>query len=54
MPSDVLPLRLKEIFPLIIWIFTEGEGDEIEFWLPFKIFSALRIIGTLGLIVDRL
>ena len=26
----------------MIWIFTEGEGDEIEFRLPFKIFSSLK------------
>ena len=28
-------------YPLIIWIFTESEGDGIEFRLPFKIFSTL-------------
>ena len=32
-------LHLKQIFPPIIWIFTEGEGDGIESRLPFKIFS---------------
>ena len=36
---SVLPLHLKQTFPPIIWIFNEGEGDEIEFRLPFKIFS---------------
>ena len=41
MPSNVLPLRLKQTFPPIIWIFTEGEGDEIESRLPFKIFFTL-------------
>ena len=41
MPSDVLPLHLKQIFLPIIWIFTEGEGDGIESRLPFKIFSIL-------------
>ena len=41
MPSNVLPLRLKQTFPPIIWIFTEGEGDEVESRLPFKIFSTL-------------
>ena len=40
--KNVLPLRLKQTFPPIIWIFTEGEGDEIESRLPFKIFSTLR------------
>ena len=42
-PSDVLPLHLKQTFPRIIWIFTEGEGDGIKFRLPFKIFSTLKI-----------
>ena len=42
MPSNVLPLRLKQTFPPKIWICTEGEGDEIESRLPFKIFSTLR------------
>ena len=49
MPSNVLPLRLKQTFPPIIWIFTEGEGDGIESRLPFKIFSALREKGSFGL-----
>ena len=40
-PINVLPLHLKQTFPPIIWIFTEGEGDEIESRLPFKIFSTL-------------
>ena len=39
MPSNVLPLPLKQTFPPIIWIFTEG--DEIESRLPFKIFFTL-------------
>ena len=26
LPSNVLPLHLKETFPPIVWIFTEGEG----------------------------
>ena len=42
MPSNVLPLHLKETFPPIIWILTEGEGDEIKSRLPFKIFSTLQ------------
>ena len=41
MPSNVLPLHLKQIFQLIIWIFTEGDG--IESRLPFKIFSTLSL-----------
>ena len=39
MPSNVLPLHLKQTFPLIIWIFSED--DEIKSRLPFKIFSTL-------------
>ena len=42
MPSNILLLHLKETFPPIIWIFTEGEGDGIKSSLPFKIFSALN------------
>ena len=42
MPSNVLPLHLKQTFPSIIRIFTEGEGDGIGTMLPFKIFSTLR------------
>ena len=42
MPINVLPLHLKQTFPSIIWIFTEGEGDEIKSRLPFKMFSALK------------
>ena len=44
MPSNVFPLHLKQTLPHIIWIFNEGEGDEIEFWQPFKIFSTLYSI----------
>ena len=40
-PRNVLPLHLKQTFPPIIWIFTEGEGHGIESRLPFKIFSTL-------------
>ena len=43
MPSIVLPLHLKQTFPPIIWIFTEGEGDGIKSRLPLKIFSTLQI-----------
>ena len=43
MPSNVLPLHLKQTFLSIFWIFTEGEGDgdEIKSRLPFEIFSTL-------------
>ena len=38
-PSNVLPLHLNQTFLPIIWIFTEGEGDEIESKQPSKISS---------------
>ena len=41
-PSNVLPLHLKQTFPPMIWIFTEGESDGIESRLPYKIFSTLN------------
>ena len=44
MPSNVLPLHLKQTVPPIIWIFTEGESDRIESRLPFKIISTLATI----------
>ena len=43
MPSNVLPLHLKQTFLPMIYIFTEGEGDGIR--LPFKIFSTLIVNG---------
>ena len=52
MPSNVLPLCLKQTFPPIIWIFTEGEGDEIESRLPFKIFSTL--LSLISVLHERL
>ena len=39
--GNVLLLCLKQSFPPIIRIFTEGEGDGIESRLPFKIFPTL-------------
>ena len=44
MPSNVFSLRLKQTFPPIIWIFTEGKGDEFESRIPFKNFSTLMRI----------
>ena len=44
MPSNVLPLHLKQTFPPIIWIFTEGDG--IKSRLPFKIFCTLNSSST--------
>ena len=41
MPSYVLPLCLKQTFPPMIGIFTEGKGDEIGSRLPFKISATL-------------
>ena len=40
-PSNILPLHLKQTFPPIIWIFTEGEGDGIESRLSSYIFCTL-------------
>ena len=40
--SNWMPLHLKQTFPSMIWIFTEGEGDGIESRLPYKIFSTLN------------
>ena len=45
-PRNVLSLHLKQTFPPIIWIFTEGEGDGIKFRLPFKIFCTLTKCHT--------
>ena len=39
--SYVLTLHLKQAFPPIIRIFTEGEGDGIDSRQPFKIFATL-------------
>ena len=36
-------LNLKQTFPPMIWIFTQGEGDEIKSRLTIKIFSTLKI-----------
>ena len=44
--SKFLPLHLKQTFPLIIWIFTEGEGDGIENTVPFKISFTLALHTT--------
>ena len=48
MPSNVLPLHLKQTFLPIIWIFTEIEGDGIKSRLPFKMFSTLKKQVVLG------
>ena len=50
MPGNVLPLHLMQIFPPIIWIFTEGEGDGIESRLSSKIFSTLICNGVLSVL----
>ena len=39
-PGNVLPLHLKQTFPPIFWIFTEGEG--IEWRLFSEIFFTLN------------
>ena len=41
-PAMFCLYTLKQTFPPLIWIFTEGEGDGIESRIPFKIFSTLR------------
>jgi hypothetical protein len=51
-PSSVLPLHLKQTFPPMISIFTDGEGDEIESRLPFKIFPTLHVIPSLLVLAD--
>ena len=48
MLNNVLPLYLKQTFPPMIWIFTEGEGDEIKSRLPFKIFFTLLMEAYLN------
>ena len=45
-PSNVLPVHLKQTFPPISWTFTEGEGDGIESRLPLKIFSTIKYLYT--------
>ena len=52
-PSNVLPLHLKQTFPPIICIFTEGEGDGIESRLSFKIFSTLERSALLFNLLKR-
>ena len=46
MPSNVLPFHLKQTFPPIIWLFTEGEGDGIKSRLPFKIIFTLYRVDS--------
>ena len=41
-PTRFYLLCFKQTFLPIIWIFTEGEGDEIESRLSSEIFSTLR------------
>ena len=41
MHSNVLLLSLKQTFPCIIWILTEGDG--IKTRQPFKIFSTFQV-----------
>ena len=52
MPSNVLLLNLKQTFPPIIQICTEGEGDGIKSKLPFKIFSTLCVSKRLLIIYN--
>ena len=41
--GQVLLEVIRQTFPPIIWIFTEGEGDGIKYRLPFKILSTLSV-----------
>ena len=45
MPSNVLPLHLKQTFPPIIWIFTKGDG--IKSRLSFNFFLLYPLINYL-------
>ena len=48
----LLALHLKQTFPPIIWIFTEGDG--IQTRLPFKIVSTLilKYLSNYNLIIN--
>ena len=48
-PSNVLPLHLKQTFPPIIWIFTEGEGDKIKSKFAYLLICHLKEPTTTGL-----
>ena len=41
--QQYLHLHLKQTFPPIIWIITEGEGDQIDSRQPYRIFSTKGI-----------
>ena len=45
--SNVLPLHLKQTFPPIIWIVTEGEGNGIESSISFKILWSPSVSSLL-------
>ena len=50
--SPLQPLHLKQTFPPIIWISTDGDG--IKSRLPFKIFSTLpNAYASLGLAIVK-
>ena len=52
MHSNVLPLKsLKQTFPPMIWICTEGRGDGIKSRWPFKIFFSLKILIHCNILV---
>ena len=48
-PSNVLPLHPKQTFRLLNWIFTQDEGDGIEFRISSLIFSTLLNVTSFGL-----
>ena len=41
--QHVLPIHFMQTFPPIIWIFTEGEGDEIFFYFNNIVFKSCCI-----------
>ena len=47
MPSNILPLHLKQHFLPMIRIFNDGEGDAIKSRLPLKKNSTL-LLGSFG------
>ena len=47
------PFTLQANFPAHSLNFTEGEGDEIESRLPFKIFSTVILIFSGKIFLDQ-
>ena len=47
MPSNVLPLLLKQTFPPIIWIFTEGDGSNPGYFIIHFLLYCQNLVGQL-------